>query len=373
MNIKYYLRCLKLVLLVWIACVSTFLGILVPLLLTHRNSDIPDEVANLEYNADYYLTLRKFKINPINRQYLLEPNDAACVGSSPSPYLLILIPSIPDHFSTREAIRKTYGSFADNSLYRTGASGKLNVSISVIFMLGKVESRFNASLVQSEHAIYGDILQADFDDTYANLTLKMLLGIKWISTRCKDVEYLLKIDEDVFVNLPRLVSLLRNQTFIEKGYIFGKIHYNRPVFRDGRWAVSIKDFPLTLYPSYAAGNSYVISGRILPKIFNKSEYLPYLSIEDAFITGCLGDAVGAKKVSVKGFTWWDENTPDPCSFYETGKYTGNRVSIMHMYTLWAAYVSRETLCKTHRRVFIQLGLKAALDSLKTQTKVWQHN
>ena len=66
--------------------------------------------------------------------------------------------------------------------------------------------------MQDEYRAYGDIVLADFVDTYSNLTLKTLSMLKWINTYCDDADYFLKADDDVFVNIPLLVHELRNLT-----------------------------------------------------------------------------------------------------------------------------------------------------------------
>lgn len=377
---RRHIRILKLVMLTWIASVSTLLGVIIPVCLNQQNVQDQETTAMLlrsrhlemslteddpgSLSEREYLTPRTYRVNPINYEYILEGGDAVC--GKQSPFLLIVVPSIPGHFETREAIRKTYGSFADNSVYNSGMKGSLNVSISLLFVLGNAKSEVQASLIKNENTIYGDILQGNFTDTYHNLTRKMLLALKWISNYCEGVTYMFKIDEDVFVNIPLLVTYLKTQPFVREGYIFGKIHAGHQVMRAGRWAVSEQEYPLPTYPAYAAGNSYVISGHILPLIFFYSEYLPYLSIEDAFITGCLGAVVGAKKISLLGFTWWDIQSPGACVFYERRMFTGNRITVPYMYKLWTAYVSYQAFCKHFRNEFLRGDLKEFVASLQIQ-------
>lgn len=376
---RNFRQTLKLVLVTWIASVSTLLGIIFPLSLHssdsndlevaasfYRDSQVVSVFvgnnsgtqrklsANSQSDEKNYLTPRKHKVNPIDYDFILGANN---VCGERSPYLLIVVPSVPAHFQTREAIRKTYGSFANDSAYNTGAKGRLNVAISLIFVLGNAKSQFHTSLIKNENAIYGDILQANFTDTYHNLTVKMLVALKWISSHCKGASYVLKIDEDVFVNIPHLVTFLKAQPVHTEGTIFGKLHVDHPVLREGRWAVSVNEFPLAIYPSYAAGNSYVISGHILPLMFSYSEYVPYLSMEDVFITGCLGNIVGARKINVNGFTWWDKGVPRPCAFYKTKQFTGNRITVPYMYKLWAVYVSYRSVCTSYRKRLYQKNMK----------------
>ena len=63
--------------------------------------------------------------------------------------------------------------------------------------------------VVEESRTYGDILQEDFVDSYMNLTLKSVMGLKWASTYCSQTQYLLKTDDDIFVNVPVLLTYLQ--------------------------------------------------------------------------------------------------------------------------------------------------------------------
>ncbi|NWI16272.1 B3GT2 galactosyltransferase, partial [Crypturellus soui] len=63
-------------------------------------------------------------------------------------------------------------------------------------------------LLREESARYGDLLQQDFLDTYNNLTLKTLMGLEWVAKYCPGAAYVLKADQDVFLNPAYLVRRL---------------------------------------------------------------------------------------------------------------------------------------------------------------------
>jgi len=80
----------------------------------------------------------------------------------------------------------------------------------VIFMLGSSNDSQLDSKIKNESKIYGDIVQETFQDTYLNLTLKTIQGIKWVSEYCSKVKYVLKVDDDVLVNSYSLLNYLDN-------------------------------------------------------------------------------------------------------------------------------------------------------------------
>jgi hypothetical protein len=59
----------------------------------------------------------------------------------------------------------------------------------------------------NESQNYGDILQESFLDSYANLTLKSVMLLKWFTRECDKVPYVLKTDDDMYINLKQLFQL----------------------------------------------------------------------------------------------------------------------------------------------------------------------
>ena len=268
------------------------------------------------------------KMNIINDQYLItgrhvcEPN---------APFLLIVVPSVPSHTNTRDVIRNTYGAFARSDTDDKMAQLVDGKKVKLAFIVGTDGNRITDLALKRESTLHNDIVQADFDDTYHNLTRKMLLALKWSSIYCGDIEFFLKADEDVFVNVPALVKRLQalpsNIRGAHGGAVYGHVHTNSPVRRSGRWNVGCDQYPFPRYPTYISGNSYGISGSLVPKLFLMSQFYRYLPIEDAFITGILARDLEVKHVDIWGFTFWDETEPlNPCEFYKQNRITANNVN-----------------------------------------------
>lgn len=59
---------------------------------------------------------------------------------------------------------------------------------------------------------YGDIIEDRFIDSYNNLTLKSLFMLKLLINHCSNsTKYLLKIDDDMYVNLDLIVQNLKER------------------------------------------------------------------------------------------------------------------------------------------------------------------
>ena len=113
--------------------------------------------------------------------------------------ILVIIFSAVSNFQERQAIRDSWASDTDSL-----------PNIKVIFLLGTISNLDNnlQTNVTRESDMYHDILQENFIDSYANLTVKSLMLLKWFSKSCKNVSYVLKTDDDVYINLKNLHALV---------------------------------------------------------------------------------------------------------------------------------------------------------------------
>ncbi len=107
--------------------------------------------------------------------------------------LLVLVASAVGHTDRRAAIRATWGRKDEAAARRAR----------VVFMLGRGEA---------EDGDEEDVLQEDFVDSYHNLTIKTMMGLKWAAVFCPQAKFLLKTDDDIFVNLPLLTDEIRGRT-----------------------------------------------------------------------------------------------------------------------------------------------------------------
>ena len=64
--------------------------------------------------------------------------------------------------------------------------------------------------IQKEHIDHGDIIQVGFQEHYQNLAFKSLAMLDWFNRTCHGAQFLLKIDDDVFLNLPMVKNILQS-------------------------------------------------------------------------------------------------------------------------------------------------------------------
>lgn len=67
------------------------------------------------------------------------------------------------------------------------------LTLRLVFMMGKPRSEKEQRIVDEEHQLFGDIVQGDFIEDYKNLTLKAIMGLKWVSLYCKQAAWAIKV------------------------------------------------------------------------------------------------------------------------------------------------------------------------------------
>ena len=99
--------------------------------------------------------------------------------------------SAPEDENFRYQIRSRWGN--EYWLQWTG--------IKVVHILGySQDPQINQAILQ-ENKMFRDIIQVNFMDSYENLTLKTLSILHWTKHYCKNVQWVIKSDTDVLVNI----------------------------------------------------------------------------------------------------------------------------------------------------------------------------
>ena len=133
-------------------------------------------------------------------------------------------------------------------------------------------------------------MQEDFIDAYHNLTYKGIAALKWITHFCSHSKYILKSDDDIFVNMFTLIRHLQgiSEFGVEnRNLIMCLVWRHMPVMRTGKWKVSADDFKDQYYPTYCSGSAFIMSTDLAVAMHNVSYYVPFFWVDDFYITGLL--------------------------------------------------------------------------------------
>lgn len=231
-------------------------------------------------HSDYHNLLNiKFHFTKIN---------FVCGNSSEPPLLLILVHSSSEHFSKRQTIRTTWGAASD--------------IVKIVFLVGQSHEKLVNTQLDMESKQYKDIVQGDFLDTYTNITYKHTMGMKYSIYHCSEAKYILKIDDDIFANIPKLEQFLIEDIspFGAKDVLMCAIIRKARALRSFRskWRITFDEYPDRYYPQFCRGMAILYSRDVLFNLYRKAqENRKYVKLDDVFYTGITADNIGFNKHS----------------------------------------------------------------------------
>ncbi|XP_065203261.1 beta-1,3-galactosyltransferase brn-like [Planococcus citri] len=250
-------------------------------------------------------------INSYNYSFIIN-NEKKCIRSDNSSIRLVLIiKSAIDNFGRRLAIRNTWGY--EERFY--------DVGVKRIFMLGATRNRTILQAISNEQEEFGDIVQADFFDTYYNNTIKTMMAFKWAVKYC-DAKFYLFSDDDMYISVKNILRFIRNPTeypqYLQRSndkevdkhlnkvteydlpegvkLISGFVSFSSPHRHQcSKWYVSLDEYPYHKWPPYVSAGSYIVSREALKEMHYASYYTQHFRFDDIYI-GLL-----AKKLGIEMF------------------------------------------------------------------------
>ena len=167
------------------------------------------------------------------------------------------------------------------------------------FFIAQTRIQSESDSLIEEDEVYGDLIRADYYDHYWNQTFKIQMGFEWASRYC-NFSFLLKTDDDVFVNSADLISFLSEPTTPKKKLYIGN-HYTEPwVHRGGKWKVTEEEYSGAKYPDFCPGFGYVLSYDVVNSYVNAFDILPFFRLDDVYV-GMLANITGIKIIHNDGF------------------------------------------------------------------------
>ena len=200
-------------------------------------------------------------------------------------FLLIMVSTHPAFFDKRSIIRETWAT-----------DPSIKTRWKTMFLLGQAANvSVQNEYLKVEETMHRDLIRGAQIDDYNSLTLKTQMGLEWASKYC-DFQYLLKADDDVFVNPYLLMDYLRKPDTPKTKLYTGICQYGKKPFRGtGHYAVTLEDYNKTTYPDFCSSPAYLLSSDMVHKIvemFDVSKK-PF-KMEDVYI-GLLVEKMGDVK------------------------------------------------------------------------------
>nr|CAD7449862.1 unnamed protein product [Timema bartmani] len=259
------------------------------------------------------------------------PNLELCLNLGKHLKLLVVITSAPSHKEARLAIRQTWGHYTQRS------------DIAIAFLLGSTGDLQLRESLKAEHGIYSDLIVARFVDSYNNLTLKTVSMLEWVDTYCNKVEFILKTDDDMFINIPKLLSFLNKHSKDSKK-IYGRLAKRWKPIRNkkSKYYVSAQQFSPSLFPDFTTGPAYLLTRDVIHDLYTKALQKTYLKLEDVFITGIVAQELQIKRFHVNEFLN-KRVSFNPCNVQKG--ISIHMVKYHEQFDLWKKLLDGKSKCK----------------------------
>ena len=167
-------------------------------------------------------------------------------------------------------------------------------------MLGEVDSLTLQDSLEQENSKYRDMIQGSFRDAYRNMTYKHVTSLKWVRYFCPNALYILKTDDDTFINTPALLRSLSDDCQL-KELIMCQLWVRVPVQHHGyKWTVSRTEYEPDMFPDYCAGTAILYSRDTVCALYSEAQQVPYFWVNDVHVTGVLAGRLNLTHLAVRG-------------------------------------------------------------------------
>nr|CDS29527.1 beta 13 n galactosyltransferase [Hymenolepis microstoma] len=151
--------------------------------------------------------------------------------------------------------------------------------------------------IKSEIETYDDILLADYEDTYFNLTWKTVTNLRWLSAFCNKTQgdFFMIIDDDHRMNLSVIHEFMKlTPTSDLRNFIHGKISYRDMAIRSptSKFFISPNEVPWNWMSPYPRGMSQLFGADIVDGMAIASAYMRYNYIHEDVFLGLVARRLG---------------------------------------------------------------------------------
>jgi hypothetical protein len=173
------------------------------------------------------------------------------------PSVFIAVVSAPDNFEKRNIIRQTWRTHLNLDDHK-----KMMNIIGFAFILGLADKNVTQIKIEEESKTHKDILQIEIPDIYYRLAIKVAGLFNWLNRYCAaQIDFLLKVDDDVYVNVRNLAHFVNEQKVqpsINQTLFGSYIGYGRDYIPDrGKYTVYSSEF--NMYRPISGKSSYKIT------------------------------------------------------------------------------------------------------------------
>lgn len=213
-------------------------------------------------------------------------NTHRCSGESVD--ILFLINSAPKNLQKRRSIRITW---ANEVIMKS-------LNVQYVFILGVTKK---IDLVKTESAMFCDIVVGDFNDTYRNLGVKTIHGLKWAVDFCQ-AKKIIKTDDDLIYdiyNLPKLINRIDSHKSLHGNCLASGVPHRNP---RSKWYASFRLYKDEFYGPFCLGALFILDIMTAELLIQSSKEIPYFHIEDVYISYLCASRFGITTKHINGFS-----------------------------------------------------------------------
>ncbi|OWF43794.1 beta-1,3-galactosyltransferase 1-like [Mizuhopecten yessoensis] len=197
-------------------------------------------------------------------------------------HLLIYIQSSPQNGYQRDAIRNTWG----------GVHNFKEIYVERIFLVAETDDKQVNESVEKERQKNDDIILCHFIDNYRNLSLKAITLLDFVNNRCSNAKYILKTDDDIFVNIYLLIEKFIPQIVKKPKSVVCHGKYGHPIVTDpnSKWYMPSDILPKAdkgILPTFCTGYAVLFTIDLVPMLLNASFTSPFVQVDDVYMFGFL--------------------------------------------------------------------------------------
>nr|VZI07666.1 unnamed protein product [Spirometra erinaceieuropaei] len=243
-------------------------------------------------------------------QSICPPTDST---KKPTPHhdLVVVYKSAIYNFEDRQKLRSEYSelnkatnnrigivfsvgtprSTGGNTFHMNGFSIKLPERAGAVLKDWSGRKEEALRKVQEEADLYDDLIVGDYEDTYVNLTYKMITSYRWASAFCRGkADAFLFLDDDYRFSPNNVLKYLDTLEPQEKAHLLaGPLMNWRKVIRPfkdpsrNKWAVTADEVPWPDFPPYFWGVSYLVGMDVISDLVVATAYTRFLWVDDSFL------------------------------------------------------------------------------------------
>ena len=134
--------------------------------------------------------------------------------------------------------------------------------------------------------------------------------LKWLagSACAQRAPFALKVDDDMWVDVPALVTLLRNCARRPAGgcdgpVAAGRLYAGVTAYRnaESKYYLPPRLLADDALPDFLSGTAYVVSGPAAAPLYRAALDTPFVNLEDVFVTGLAARRAGVRLLHVPAF------------------------------------------------------------------------